>query len=660
MNERETNKCYEGQKKIAENTKSLAKHSFLIACIIFFLAITIRFIYLYGSSANPSFQTPIVDSDLYDELARQFANGQGLGRNFFWQSFFYPVFLSVVYFFSGDSIICAKVIQVLLGGLTCALTYRLAEVIFDRRIGIIAGLITVFYGPMVFHESELLATGWAMLWAVVIILLFLKTKEKDKVWLWFFLGLCGILSIITRPEFLPFFLAGCIWLTLKVQRRLALVTRFGAIFAGILLVAMPVGIAAKHAVGKFSILPSSGGLSLYIGNNPDNCQTLTIRPGEEWDELTKLPWQHGVRTIEGQDRFFKQRVIEYVKNQPLDFAKGLGRKTLEFICSREIPRNTNIYMFGKWSPLLSLLTWKIGGFGFPFGLIFPLAVLGVIFNWRRIPLPVILFIVLYPLSIILAFVASRYRVPMVPIFAILAAAGLVGVVKRVRLKQWRQVIITAAVIVGTVLLSSLPGPFCQEQTAFEPEFYNLVGHTLSKRGLNDEAMAYFHEALQLKPDFPEAYYYAGEALMKQNKLSEAAKYYSEAIRLKPDYPLAYVALGSAFLEQGKADEAIKYFEEALRLKPDYPLALVTLGSALLVQGKIDEAIERCEAGLQIEPYFPEAHYYLGVAFDLKGKLDEAIEHYKQALQLKPDFPQAREKLASALARQRQSKNMVQP
>jgi tetratricopeptide (TPR) repeat protein len=53
-------------------------------------------------------------------------------------------------------------------------------------------------------------------------------------------------------------------------------------------------------------------------------------------------------------------------------------------------------------------------------------------------------------------------------------------------------------------------------------------------------------------------------------------------------------------------------------------------------------------------------YYLGVAFDWKGKLDEAIEHYKQALQLKPDFPQARERLASALARQKQSKDVVQP
>ncbi len=218
MDEREVDKRDEGQTTTNENTKSLTKRSLLIACIIFSLALTIRFIYLYESSSNPSFQAPIVDSDSYDETARKFAEGQGLGKSFFWQPFFYPFFLSVVYLFSGNSIIAAKIIQVLLGSLTCALTYRLGEKIFDRKTGIIAGLITVFYGPMFFYESELLATGWATLWAVVVVLLFLKTKEKDKGRHWFFLGLCGALSIITRPTFLPFFLAGCIWLVFRIQR----------------------------------------------------------------------------------------------------------------------------------------------------------------------------------------------------------------------------------------------------------------------------------------------------------------------------------------------------------------------------------------------------------------------------------------------------------
>jgi 4-amino-4-deoxy-L-arabinose transferase-like glycosyltransferase len=631
MGEWEVNNRNEGQTKITEDIKSRTKRGFLVACIVFSLALTIRLIYLYESSANPSFQTPIVDSKTYDETARTFAKNQILGSNFFWQPFFYPFFLSVVYFFSDNSIIAAKVIQVLLGALTCALTYRLGEKIFSRRIGIIAGLITAFYGPMFFYDSELLATGWAAFWAVVIVSLFLEVKEKDKGWHWFFLGLSSALGLITRPEFFLIFLAGCIWLWLRVPRELSLVPRFGAIFAGIALVMVPVSIAAAYATGRFSIMSSSGGLNLYIGNNPNYCETLTIRPGEEWDRLLiKLPSQSGMgRNVWDEDRFFKQQVIEYVKNQPLDFAKGLGRKTLELVCSREIPRNLNIYMFGRWSRLLRLLTWKAGGFGFPFGLIFPLAVMGVIFNWRRIQAPVILFIVLYPLSIILVFVAGRYKVPMVPILAVLAAAGLVSVVKRVWLRRWREVMIIAAVVVGTVLLSTLPGPFCQEQMDLEPEFFQFVGHGMVKRGLNDKAMECLSEALRLKPDYNETYFYMGEALRGQGKVSEAIEYYRKALRLKLDNSIEYIAhnnLGAALVEQGKVDEAIEQYKETIRLKPDYPIVHSNLGIALLKQGKVDEAIEQ----------------------------------YKEALRLKPDFPEARENLASALALLRQSKDTVQP
>ncbi len=631
MDERKAENRNEVQGKIVEDTESPANRSFWVACIIFSLALAIRFVYLYESSANPSFQAPIVDSKVYDETARAFVKGQGMGSNFFWQPFFYQFFLSVVYFFRDCSIVYAKVIQVMLGALTCALTYRLGEKIFGRQIGIIAGLITAFYGPMFFYESELLATGWAAFWAVVIVLLFLEVKEKDKSWHWFFLGLCGALGIITRPEFFLFFLVGCIWLWLRVPRELSLVPRFGAVFAGIALVIVPVGIAATCATGRFSIMSSSGGLNLYIGNNPNYCETLTIRPGEEWNRmLIKLPSQHGMdKSVWDEDKFFKQQVIEYVKSQPFDFAKGLGRKTLELVCSREIPRNLNIYMFGRWSRLLRLLTWKTDGFGFPFGLIFPAAVLGVIFNWRRIPAPVILFVILYSLSIILVFVAGRYRVPMVPILAILAAAGLVSVVNIVRLKRRREVIIIAAVVVGTVLLSTLPGPFCEEQVDFEPEFFQFVGHGLIKRGLNDKAMECLSEALRLKPDYNETYFYMGEALRGQGKVDEAIECYRKALQLKQDESIEYIThnnLGATFAEQGKMDEAIEQYKETIRLKPDYPIVHNNLGTALLKQGKVDEAIEQ----------------------------------YKEALRLKPDFAEARKNLASVLAQQGKSKDTVQP
>jgi tetratricopeptide (TPR) repeat protein len=616
MDEREIDNHEDGQ-RVVSGTKERCLRSFIIAGIIFFLALAVRFIYLYESSANPSFRVPIVDSKVYDDAARTLATKGILGANFFWQPFFYQFFLAVIYFFSGGSIVFAKVVQILLGSLTCVLTYRLAEKIFGRGAAVLAGLITALYAPLFFYESELLATVWETFWVVVIILLFVETAERDKFWQWFFLGLCGVLGIITRPTLLPFFLAGCIWLRFRVRRELSLLPRFGFLFAGVVLVAVPVGAATMKTIGQFSILPASGGINLYIGNNPNRCQTLAIRPGGEWKELVELPSHHGMgETALDEDKFFKQQVLEYMKKQPLDFAKGLGQKTLEFISSREIPRNVSIYVFGRWSRLLRLLTWKVGGFGFPFGVIFPLAVLGVIFNWRRIPVPVILFIVLYPLSVILFFTASRYRAPAVPVFAVLAAAGLVSAAEKIRQRQGLEVVVMAALVAAAVLLSMLPGPFCQEQCDFEPEFFQFIGRQMVEQGLNEKAMDYFSEALRLKPDYNETYFYIGEAMRGQGRLSEAIEYYRRALRGKLDDSVEYLVhnnLGAALESQGKTDEAIAHYRQSIQLKPECAITHNNLGSALLDQGKVDEAIEEYKEALRLKPDFTEASKNLALA-----------------------------------------------
>jgi tetratricopeptide (TPR) repeat protein len=79
------------------------------------------------------------------------------------------------------------------------------------------------------------------------------------------------------------------------------------------------------------------------------------------------------------------------------------------------------------------------------------------------------------------------------------------------------------ILPGPIESKPLPGPFCQEQGDFEPEFFKSVGRVLSKKGSNDKAMAYFSEALRLKPDFPEAYKNLVSAPARQKKLKDAAQ-----------------------------------------------------------------------------------------------------------------------------------------
>ena len=63
---------------------------------------------------------------------------------------------------------------------------------------------------------------------------------------------------------------------------------------------------------------------------------------------------------------------------PGHFFSALLAKLRQVTNARELPRNVDIYSHCDWSFLLSLLVFKIGSFAFPFGIIFPLACLGIV------------------------------------------------------------------------------------------------------------------------------------------------------------------------------------------------------------------------------------------------------------------------------------------
>lgn len=617
------------------------KKELLISVGIFVLALFVRLLYLYESSANPSFGYPIVDSGNYDSLARSLAAGDGMSEQFFWQPFFYPFFLSVVYLVSNSSIICVKVIQVLLGCVTCLLTYHLGKRIFSRTAGIIAAVITALYGPLIFFEAELLASGWAAFWSVVLILLFLKSSSKKSLWFVVLLGICGALSIITRPTFVPFFVAAVVWLAVIFYRSgeqwQRIYPKLGVVSFGFLLIAIPIAAQNFRVTGHFGIFPASGGINFYIGNNPNYTETMTARPGWGWDEILELPERNGVTgDLWEKQKFFRQRVINYVVEEPLNFVKGLAYKTIQFLNSREIPRNVDVYLFSKWSRLLGLLIWKAGGFGFPFGVLLPLALLGVASRWRQVPVPVLLFMILYPLSIILVFTAARYRVPLIPIMSVMAAAGLLNLIMNIRGFYWHRIIVISAFGVGIVLLSSLPGPFPGEKPNYEAELYYGVANSLKRRGWHGEAVINFHQALRLDPNYVEAHYNLGNTLATQGKFDEAIGHYHQALQMKPNSPMVHGNLAHALAQQGKSEEAIKHLKEVLRAEPDWPRPYYDLGRFYTQLGKYDLAIQNYKEAIRLKPDYAEAHYNLGHIYYLQGKIDLTIAHWTEAVKLRPD------------------------
>lgn len=624
-----------------------------VGVLIFLSALLVRVGYLYDSRDNPTFTVPIVDSMTYDQMAQRAVQGQGLTRDFFWQPFFYPFFLSLVYRLTGSSILAVKIIQVVLGGGTCVLTYLLGKKVFGLKIGVGAGLITAVYGPLIFLEGELLAGGWAAFEAVLLVLIFLYACENRTWRLCFLVGLCGAVSIITRPTFLLFYLAGCVWLTIGLWRAevgwRSLILRWMGILAGFLLIAIPVATLNHRVTGHFAVLPSSGGINLYIGNNPNYGQTLIARPGLAWKKITDLPEQNGF-TGDSYDTqgFYYQQVKNYALDEPLAFACGLARKTVQFINSREIPRNVNIYLFTKWSGLLRVLTWKAGGFGFPFGILLPLAILGLINFWRRIPGPIVLFVFLYPLSIILVFVAGRYRIPVIPVMSVLAAAGVTVLIRFIRMRNRTALSVAGAVGIVIILLASLPGPFAEETPNYEAELYFGLADSLNKQQRHHEAITAYYQAIALRGDYVEAHHNLGRLLADAGRIQEAMEHYRTALKLEPQFSGVHNDLGRAFFELGQTAEAVKHYHQAIEIDPRNVNAYNNLGNALFQQNKRQEALEQFLKAVELDPHDGAIHNNIGNIYSIQGRHAQAIEHYETSLSIRPADAKTLSNLGNAL------------
>ena len=531
-----------------------------------------RAAYLFESSSNPTFFAPVVDSETYDRLASAFAAGHELTDEFFWQPPFYPLFLGIVYRLSGSSIVWAKLLQALIGSATCLLTYHLGRTVFDRRVGVLAALFVALYGPLIFFDGELLATGWATFWTVTLILLFLWARRSDRLPPFLVLGACGALSVLTRPTFLPFFVATGAWLAATLIRgrmpgRGAVAARLSLVVVGFLAVSAPAAHWSRTASGRLSILPGSGGINLFIGNNPDAARTISILPGWEWEQLTRRPERFGVLCKQQTGRFFRGQVLQFVRDHPLDFLGGLANKTGQFLSSRELPRNVDVYVFRDWSVVLRTLVWRAGGFGFPFGLLLPLAGIGLVLGHRKLPAPILIFLLLYPASIILVFVSARYRSPVVPLLAVVAAGGLLELGRRIREKQWAGLAFPGGVAAALVLLATLPGPFPQERADYRAELHYSVGTRAMNGGDLDSAVEHLGRAVQMQPEHTDARNHLGVAYTKLGRLTLATECFERAVRDDPDFLTARINYGRLLAALGRLDEAAAQFRAGLEQQP---------------------------------------------------------------------------------------------
>jgi cytochrome c-type biogenesis protein CcmH/NrfG len=531
------------------------------AWIIFAIALAVRVAHALAMRQSPFFDHPLVDAYTYNQAARSIAAGGGHPDRIFWQPPGYPYFLGFIYWaVGGVNFLAPRIAQSVLGAFAAVLTAWIGAKQFGRAVGIAAGLTVALYGTLIYFDGELLGVSLTVL------------LQLGAVAMAMLAGGAGSSPPAPRRSWLFWLAAGAVGglASLVTATSLVMVAVF-AVFARrralwcLLGVALAIAPATIHNwVKGHELIPISwnGGVNLFIGNNPRYDEVVAVRPDVQWKDLTAEPVRYGIWSKSGASNYFVKKVTDWARRDPGGFVLLQLRKARLLLNGDEIFRNQAIYPARAYSPVLSVLLWKVPGIAFPFGLLVPLSVLGLVVCWRRAPL-LAWIIVAYAVANLAFFITARYRVPMVPYLAVFAAAGV----------QWFLVeanrparAFAVAGVLGVYALSNIgAGPMPSRMNA-DAEL-TLAGF-LHEEGRLDEARRHYQLSIDDRPDDPETWTDLGALEMDQGRLEAAERAFNEALRLHPEDGGALMALGSLREEQGRYQEAIDLYQRATLANPN--------------------------------------------------------------------------------------------
>jgi len=387
---------------------------------IIFFAFFVRLFFVF---ANPIAVTK--DALQYDQMALNLVNGKGFVDETGSPTAFIPplyyLFLASIYHIFGHSYLVVRILQAILGSLTCFIIYKIAEIIFSRKIGLISTLISSVYPAFTFFyygPAGLLTETLFIFLFCLGVLLSLKSFIKNSLILSMTAGIFLGLATLTRPIGLFIPLVIFAWL---IMVRTPFKKLFNISLPSLLafLTILSPWIIRNYIVFH-AIVPAStaGGINFYASHS-----SLARGLGEGWhqalqeDEALK---RQGLDEAQRSD-FFLKKGIKFLKDNPDKIFYLFFRNLMSFW-------DISCDAWGDYSSKYNI----------SFAILLPFGLLGVIIALKdknKIFSSLLLFIIIY-FSFLHAIMHSayRYRVVIEPFIIIFTVLGMVFIFNKFKNK----------------------------------------------------------------------------------------------------------------------------------------------------------------------------------------------------------------------------------
>jgi len=485
---------------------------------IFLIAIATRSLYFFQFQDNPLFNyiPEQTDSQHYDTGALGFANGDWMATatvNIF--SPLYKYLVGFIYLTFGRNLPVVWFFQFLMGAITVLLIFLICEKLFNPRAAWASALLYNFHGPVLMYEGILLRASLIAFLGVLSLYLLIRLPKKPD-WKQLMLAGLGIsLFIQSRPNTtLVFVLIFLYWLFIAKRKEHNVPPQ---LFLWVGLFFIPLLIQAGITHGKFVFFEFSGPASILHGNHPEHLGMGHSAEHHHPDGY-KLSFPETLK-------IFALRFVEHPQAMAFLFA----RKLYFFFCSFQVPNNFDYNLFKDFSFLLH-------GPLSNFGLLSALGLVGFVLAFREHQQLWLLYCYAIGMTgaVILFFVLARYRIPVIPYFAIFSGVAVDRILQSFEVRKTKQSL--ASTFSALALFT-----FFNYQ-ALIPEF-KLIGHKSYDQRI-------------------------GEYFVRAGRLAEGHARITTFLNQFPNDAGASKVLGMIYQQTNQWGKALREFERADRLAPD--------------------------------------------------------------------------------------------
>ncbi len=574
-----------------------------IAVGVFALAFGIRAVFAMEWSLTPYGASPLLDAAVYDQWAREIAEGKLLRSTAFYQSPLLPYVLGLFYRLFGHDLLLVSLFNALLGAATAAIialvTYRESGALAAA----ISGALAAVSLPLVFYSAPVMKEPLCLLLLSLFLLFALRGGENGRARDYAAAGAMLGLAALTRGNVL--LLAPAIVAFAYVRRRSGkdFARNSAAFVAAMALCVFPATLHNYLSADDFVPINYTDGFNLYIGHSPtangSNSYPPEVSTDPEHEErVTRWVAEQAMgRALKPSEisAYWRSRALDFAAANPFTEATLLKNKFLAFWSGAESFDNYDVGFISR--NFDTIISWPWPGFVWISALAAFAAAAFTRRQWRYNGLTAAL-AAAYMVSVLAFYVTDRYRLPVVVFLLPLAGAALPLAMQAYRERKWRRLVVAAAASFVFVLMGLRENPYATDLTAFNLGTLAMIE---SDRESDAEALEYLNRAVAISPTG------TGAAAMIRGSFSEERR--------------------------GNMAMAEKWLDLARRTFPNDGFVWYNSGRLAAARGDFPAAKEYLAVGEKTDPSYALNHLGLAKIYEATGEKDRAGYHARRALDL---------------------------